>query len=144
MSHIPTRGIVAHSFWQRWLIIILHHRQHYGDLVVADPGTSWIAISNYYFFPFDFTNIKPSRLGFLAGVKGTEAGTKGIRIYNVTDAKAIASTTWTGSATTMVSALGDVRTLTGIKELRFQWYASSLTEDLTLRWLILIIDFERK
>jgi len=143
MSYLPKKGIIGHQLWQRWIFIILHHYQHYGVITVSDVGTTYVDISNYRHIPIDFTNVHIAKLGIIASVVGNEVGTKGIRIYNVTDAAEIASATWSGTTRTIVSAFGDTRSLTGNKEIDIEWKGSSATEDMSIYWLILVIELGR-
>jgi len=78
------------------------------------------------------------RIGFVVQVRGSEAGTKGIALRNFTTGTDVASVTWSGTAWAVLSAFADV-TLTGANYLGMRWYASSATEDLTLRECMLIL-----
>jgi len=139
---VPVAGTWGEKFKPfvnpKCIIIPFYHAPHErARLTVANVGTSWKWIP-YQYVPIDFTEIEAARIGIIARVRGNEAGTKGIRIYNLTDAKEIASTTWSGTAETVVSAFADI-TLTGVKMIGVQWYGSSATEDIELETLWLVI-----
>jgi len=123
---------------KRFLTHFFYAPHERSALTAADPGTSYVHIS-YQNIVIDFDEIEIARIGFIARAKGNEIGTKGIRLYNLTDATEIASTTWTGTAVTNLSAFADI-TLTGKKTLVVQWYASSATEDLILYNLMIVIE----
>jgi len=120
------------------IIIPLFHGAHERTVLShTDPGTSWFDLS-YQRFRIDFTEIKLKRVGVIVAIWGTEAGTKGLRLYNRTDGTTIASTTWSGTAAAFLTIFGDV-TLTGLKDIRVQAYASSATEDIKFDEITLVL-----
>jgi len=120
------------------IIIPLFHGAHERTVLShTDPGTSWFDLS-YQRFRIDFTEIKLKRVGVIVAIWGTEAGTKGLRIQNITDGTTIASTTWSGAAAALLTIFGDV-SLTGLKEIRVQAYASSATEDIKTNDIVMVL-----
>jgi len=111
------------------IIIPMYLRAHErAYLTHTDPGTAWFTLNNQR-ISIDFTEIKVKRVGAIVIIAGTEAGTKGVRLYNLSDGVTIASATWAGTAAVILGLFGDV-TLTGVKVLSIDAYASSPTEDI--------------
>jgi len=116
------------------LYVYGHERAVYS---YVDPGT--IYTDTIFIYSHDFDNYPLEKLGFVARVWGTETGTKGIKLYNETDASDVVEVTWSGTGTDPKAGLGDVSALTGKKRFGIYKKASTSTEDIKFSDVYIIL-----
>jgi len=132
----PTAGSFAEKFKNDLVknnitVVKLKHSDTAADYwTVTDVGTTLTSVDKQ-FIAWDFTETGHTRIGFHAIARGNETGTKTFELKNETDGVSVASTTWSGTGMTPLSAFATV-SYTGSKWFRFYWAGSSTTEDLTL------------
>ncbi len=115
-----------------------------GPETFTDIGTDYVSLGDWYRTAITFTHIPyPIRARLIARCKGTEDGTKGLRVFNVTDSNTLAELLWSGTdALERYGLWSDVFGLNGWKTLELQAKASSTTEDLTLGTIYLLIQHQ--
>jgi len=99
----------------------------------TDVGTGWTGVGYSSYVDVDFDKVRPQYARVVVFGGGNEAGTKGVRIWDVTAGVEVCRVTWSGTGNDIrVGSWTAFAPTTTSHTLRAEFFGSSATEDITL------------